>query len=568
MDERTNGLLTTSPHTGGACPSWPEECVGQIDRICREFRVDSMLPQITAYAKVLEDGGTVDVAVVGRFKAGKSSFLNSVIGADLMPVAALPVTAIVTRLRYGPRDRAVLRRQDGGEQEVPLTGLAEYVTEQQNPGNAKGVAIVDVELAALRPYRGIRLVDTPGLGSVFAHNTRTSMEWLPRVGAAMLAVSIDQPLSEYDIDLLRELAKHTPEISILLTKADLVSEKELADVVRFVSEQIGKAVDSRVRVLAYSVRSGYEALRKKVHEYLLQHVSARHEEKSQEIIRHKLRTLVAGCRAYLRMALSAASAAHDAREQLQRQLRQERHDLSTVRNEIQLLSIDLKNRLRDDALKQFLCRHGYLSGSLTDDLRSRIACWRGNLWKTTEAFEHWAQENLHARLGPVSSEQGNDLTKQHLAAAGASFHRVVRAFQDRLAKGIEQALHITFTGAEFEAAVKEPKRPDISIGRVFDTPIETLWFIIPMFMFRPLVNRHFLHLLPWEIEKNLHRLAAQWSTAIGKSVDDLADQAQRFIQEEMATIEGLVAKAQDQRPAIEQALATLDRLDGEIGERT
>ena len=227
----------------------------------------------------MEDGDTVDVAVVGRFKAGKSSFLNSIIGRDIIPVAVLPVTAIVTRLRYGSRDRAVVRRQDGGEHEVSLTSLAEYVTEQQNAGNAKAVAIVDVELAVLRPYRGIRLVDTPGLGSVYAHNTRTSMEWMPRVGAAMLAVSIDQPLSEYDIDLLRELAKHTPEISILLTKADLVSEKELADVTEFICEQVGKAMDGQVQVLAYSVRPGYERLREKAHGYLLQHVSARHEEK-------------------------------------------------------------------------------------------------------------------------------------------------------------------------------------------------------------------------------------------------------------------------------------------------
>ena len=239
MGNQTDELLTASTGTGDGGPSWPEACVGQIDRICREFRIDSLLPQVNACAEVMEDGDIVDVAIVGRFKAGKSSFLNSIIGADLMPVAVLPVTAIVTRLWYGPRDRAVVRRQDGGEQEVPLTSLAEYVTEQQNPGNVKGVAIVDVELTGLRPYRGIRLVDTPGLGSVFAHNTRTSMEWLPRVGAAMLAVSTDQPLSEYDIDLLRELAKHTPEISILLTKADLVSENELADVTGFISEQIG-----------------------------------------------------------------------------------------------------------------------------------------------------------------------------------------------------------------------------------------------------------------------------------------------------------------------------------------
>ncbi|MFB3894490.1 MAG: dynamin family protein [Phycisphaerae bacterium] len=566
MVKATSEPSVTSSGAGDERQNWPESCIAQIGNICREFRIDSLLPQVNACAEVLEDGGTVDVAVVGRFKAGKSSFLNSIIGADLMPVAVLPVTAIVTRLRFGPRDRVVLRLQDGSDREIPLVSLAEYITERRNPGNIKGVAIVDVELTALRPYRGIRLVDTPGLGSVFAHNTRTSMEWLPRVGAAMLAVSVDQPLSQYDIDLLTELSKHTPEISILLTKADLVSEKDLADVIGFVGEQVGKAASGRVRVLAYSVRPGYESLRRQVHEYLLQHVSARHEEKSQEIIRYKLCALIDGSRRYLRMALAAASAAQEAREQLQQQLQQERHDLSTVRNEIQLLAIDLKNRHRDDALMQFLNHYNGLAGALTDELRQKAGRWRGNLMKTTEAFELWAQESLHARLGLLSAEQGDALTKEQLAAARSSFHRIVRAFQDRLAKGIEQALHITFSGAEFEAAVKQPRRPDISIGRVFDTPIQTLWFVVPMFIFRPLVNRHFLRLLPWEIEKNLHRLAGQWSTAIGRSVDDLAEQAQRFIEEEMTTIEGLVAKAQDQRPAIERALAQLDKMEMADGE--
>jgi hypothetical protein len=64
--------------------------------------------------------------------------------------------------------------------------------------------------------------------------------------------------------------------------------------------------------------------------------------------------------------------------------------------------------------------------------------------------------------------------------------------------------------------------------------------------------------LPWETEKNLHRLAAQWSEAIGRAIDDLAGQAQRFIREELDTIERLVAAAKDQRPEIEEALASLD----------
>ena len=95
-----------------------------------------------------------------------------------------PATAVVTRITYGARDRAVVRYLDGSSEEIPLERLTEFVTERQNPDNVKNVNEVDVDLASLEPYRGIRFVDTPGLGSVFAHNTRTSLEWLPEVGAA------------------------------------------------------------------------------------------------------------------------------------------------------------------------------------------------------------------------------------------------------------------------------------------------------------------------------------------------------------------------------------------------
>src|SRR3972149_5947046 len=102
----------------------PGACLQQLDTVCRGFHIDSLLPQINACGEVLKDGDIVDVAVVGRFKAGKSSFLNSIIGRDLMPVAAVPLTAVVTRLRYGPRDCAVVRHLDDREQEIPLDCLA------------------------------------------------------------------------------------------------------------------------------------------------------------------------------------------------------------------------------------------------------------------------------------------------------------------------------------------------------------------------------------------------------------------------------------------------------------
>jgi len=69
-------------------------------------------------------------------------------------------------------------------------------------------------------------VDTPGLESVFDHNTDASLEWLPNVGLALVAVGVDPPLSRHDIELIRNLSRYTPNISLLLTKVDVLDESE------------------------------------------------------------------------------------------------------------------------------------------------------------------------------------------------------------------------------------------------------------------------------------------------------------------------------------------------------
>src|ERR1700733_3811929 len=48
----------------------------------------------------------ITVAVLGRFNAGKSSFLNHFIGRSIFPVGVVPITAVVTEVRYGVREEA------------------------------------------------------------------------------------------------------------------------------------------------------------------------------------------------------------------------------------------------------------------------------------------------------------------------------------------------------------------------------------------------------------------------------------------------------------------------------
>ncbi|NJD62487.1 MAG: hypothetical protein FIA93_07175, partial [Deltaproteobacteria bacterium] len=428
--------------------------IERLERICRQFHLDSLLPQLKAGEEVLRDHGVVDVAVLGQFKAGKSSFLNGLIGKDVLPVNVLPATAVITRIGHGTTEQVLVRHLAGGLEEIALEDLSEFVTEQRNPGNVKAVSIVDVELPALEDFKGTRFVDTPGLGSVFAHNTKVSMDWLPRVGGVLVAVSVNHPLSEQDLNLLVEVFRHTPETAILLTKADLVSEGQLNAVVEFTKQQVLSHTGKDVPILAFSNRPGFESFRAAVQDHLFRRIIRRRAETFEEIVIHKIRFLVGGCRQYLVLALHAAEAAGKAREDLRKVLAREDRDVASVQHEIVLQVRDLESQVRTVAGERFHSYHRQIRSRMNDRLRETEKGWTGNLAKVTETFRDWLHGALEEELAAVSY-YGESYLAGFLETAQSSFQRSVRAFQDRLAKEIERALGITFTGAQFHAEIEE-----------------------------------------------------------------------------------------------------------------
>ena len=69
------------------------------------------------------------VMVVGEFKRGKTTLLNAMLGAKVMPTKLTPCTAIVTYIRYGEKPEAVIDFTDGRPQE--RLNLDEYVQKYQ-----------------------------------------------------------------------------------------------------------------------------------------------------------------------------------------------------------------------------------------------------------------------------------------------------------------------------------------------------------------------------------------------------------------------------------------------------
>jgi len=292
----------------------------RIQEICNQFHIVSLNRQIAACENLLHQNQLIDVVILGQFKSGKSSFLNSIIGKPILPVGVIPVTTTITRVQYGKRERAIVRHFDGQQTDVDIGAIEDFTSEAKNPANQKNVEVVDLEHPSLEKYAGLRLVDTPGLGSIFKSHIETSENWLPEVGCALLAISSDRPLAENDLQLIRDLRKHTPKIVLLLTKADLLSPEQQKEVIHFFRTALRKELHEEFPIFLYSTRLGTEQWKQGVENEIFRPLSINRDEEFSNILQHKVQSLRKGCLSYLEIALKTSLQADLDREQLRNQI--------------------------------------------------------------------------------------------------------------------------------------------------------------------------------------------------------------------------------------------------------
>ncbi|MEJ2313696.1 MAG: dynamin family protein [Nitrospirota bacterium] len=202
--------------------------------------------------------GAFDLVVAGQFKRGKTSLINALIGADILPVSVVPLTSIITVLTYGPALRVKVHFNGERTMEIKPESLPEYVTEKGNPKNEKNVKEVVVEYPSPYLKDGVRIVDTPGVGSVYEHNTDAAYRYLPRSDAVLFLLSVDQPLSRAEFDFLGDVGEYANKIFFLLNKADYLSDTELGESVGFLRGELRKALTSEPVIFPVSAKLALE----------------------------------------------------------------------------------------------------------------------------------------------------------------------------------------------------------------------------------------------------------------------------------------------------------------------
>jgi small GTP-binding protein len=189
------------------------------------------------FGRLAED--RFNLVVVGRFSRGKTSLMNAMLGVKWLPTGVVPVTSVITTVTYGTVEQVVLHHHHTSLfREIPITQLADHITERGNPGNRRRIRTAEVQLPAELLRRGFHFIDTPGLGSSIVENTRTTESFLPQADAFILVTSFDSPLSEEEQRTLQTIHAFGRRVFIVVNKQDAADRTQRQEVIEHLERQL------------------------------------------------------------------------------------------------------------------------------------------------------------------------------------------------------------------------------------------------------------------------------------------------------------------------------------------
>jgi small GTP-binding protein len=151
------------------------------------------------------------VVIIGEFNAGKSTFVNALLGDDVLPTGITPTTEMIELIRHSPT--ANLK---------PIT-RDESIREWAHPNTGGD---------------GVAIVDTPGTGSVFQRHEKVAKDFLHRSDLVIFLLSAKRAFAETE-RLYMEMAKNFGKKMILVVnQIDLLQPNEQAQVRRFIEQQV------------------------------------------------------------------------------------------------------------------------------------------------------------------------------------------------------------------------------------------------------------------------------------------------------------------------------------------
>ncbi|MEE3745135.1 dynamin family protein [Campylobacter porcelli] len=202
------------------------------------------------------------VAIVGQFSSGKSSFLNALLGLDILPTGVVPVTAKPTFIKYAPNYILKILHNDGRDEYKNIDELSAFVDQRHALKDVKNLTIY----APNELLKKISFIDTPGLNSRSDADTNETKMILNEAVALIWISLIDNAARKSELDELNLIPNSIKQNAIaLLNQKDKLNGEEIDRVLTHANTTYSKHFSQVVAISAKMQRenrsdSGFEAV--------------------------------------------------------------------------------------------------------------------------------------------------------------------------------------------------------------------------------------------------------------------------------------------------------------------
>jgi GTP-binding protein EngB required for normal cell division len=208
---------------------------------------------------------------IGPFSSGKSSFVNALLGEDILPTSNRPCTSVVTELTFvdGGGHKGIAVRKDGEKTDVEYD-FYELLKMVDGPTGAIGesaayhhielqydISQLSYESKCLQQLcdAGVTIVDCPGFGSPYYSNDEIIEEYISKASHTFWINPVDRMGSVADYKKLSEIRKKTTMLIPIMSKADLIdSESKMESIRDDYAETIGSLFRSKDPIFCSAIK--------------------------------------------------------------------------------------------------------------------------------------------------------------------------------------------------------------------------------------------------------------------------------------------------------------------------
>jgi small GTP-binding protein len=220
-----------------------KESLQKLSNFSQQLGLTEISEQSQHLSQKLADN-SFGIAVFGEFNKGKSTFINALIGQEVLPADILATTATITRIIHKRYIGAKICFKNGHEKDIPLKELTNYITKLSENSTARSANIKEAIISYPLPFaqeNHIEIVDTPGLNDD-AEMTGRTLSIIQNCDIAIMVISAQTPFSMSEVEFLKKLLNQgIAKILFVVNQIDLYSSIDAQRIIEMIDKKLGSS---------------------------------------------------------------------------------------------------------------------------------------------------------------------------------------------------------------------------------------------------------------------------------------------------------------------------------------